>query len=96
MERAIEKHNIESEKISKLKREYEGLIKKQKVEAREIDLRRKKELDDIGRMRDEEMGPRSTRKKKNLRRGRRTCSWLSMLLKRRRRKPINCGHPYRS
>jgi len=55
LERAIEKFRIENEKVDKLKKEYETVLKKTKIDLRDQDLKKKKEAEDFEKAKEEEL-----------------------------------------
>ena len=55
LNQAIETYNQQTEGAHKMKREYEQLVAKQRVDFREFETRKKKELEDIDRLRNDEV-----------------------------------------
>ena len=55
LDKAIEAYNQQSEIAQKLKREYENMIGKQRIEFREFESRKKKEIEDIDKLKVEEL-----------------------------------------
>lgn len=47
LDKAIAKYNQENEKLAAMKREYETLMRKVKLEAREVDKERKRISEDV-------------------------------------------------
>jgi len=55
LDKAIEAYNQQSEIAQKMKREYENLLGKQRVDFRDFETRKKKEIEDIDRLKVEEL-----------------------------------------
>jgi hypothetical protein len=55
LDKAIDAYNQQSEMAQKMKREYEGLLGKQRVDFRDFEGKKKKELDDLERLKAEEL-----------------------------------------
>ena len=55
LDKAIEKYNLENEKINSMKREYEQLIRKVRLETKELDTLRKKMGEDVEKAKAEEL-----------------------------------------
>ena len=55
LDKAIEAYNQQSEIANKLKREYENMIGKQRIEFRDFESRKKKEIEDIDKLKVEEL-----------------------------------------
>jgi ribosomal protein L34E len=64
LERAIETYNAQSEQAQRVKREYEALLGKQRVDFRDFEAKKKRELEDMDRLRNEEL--EKVRKEKKL------------------------------
>ena len=55
LDKAIEKYNLENEKVNSMKREYEQLIRKVRLETKELDSLRKKMGEDVEKAKAEEL-----------------------------------------
>jgi hypothetical protein len=50
LDKAIEAYNQQTESAQKLKREYESLLGKQRVDFRDFEAKKKKELEEVERL----------------------------------------------
>lgn len=55
LDKAIEKYNQENERVSAMKRDYEALMRKVRVETRELENLKKKMNEDVEKVKQEEL-----------------------------------------
>lgn len=54
LDKAICNYNLENEKLGKVRKEQEQILKKLRVEQREMDSKRKKDADELEKLKQEE------------------------------------------
>lgn len=55
LDKAIDTYNQQSESAAKMKREYEGLLGKQRVDYRDFESKKKREIEEIDKIKNEEI-----------------------------------------
>lgn len=63
LEKAIERYNADNETLTQKKSQYDNLLRKVKVEQREIDALRKRNQEEVERLKEDEMSKLRKEKK---------------------------------
>lgn len=65
MDKTIEKYNADTGKVDKLRREYDLIVRKNKTDGKELELRKRKELEDLEVWKEDEL-EKMKKEKKNV------------------------------